>query len=98
METLVTDFTAPTNSNTEAVALSTTAAQSAAFAADVSTVMFISDAATFIKAGTDPTAVNTGTDMMVPANTLLRIRVVPGHKLSMILGSGTGTARITPIV
>lgn len=79
----------------EKFSTSTTAASSAAY--DSPGLMFITDAASYVRAGASPTALATGVDQYVPANLLIRIYPwIPGNKLSVIALTGTGVAYIQP--
>ena len=79
------------------VAISTTSAQSTAIAAMEAYIYSTVD--TFMRQGSNPTAVNDGTDRFIPANVLLRLAgLVPGNKLAFKTVSGTGLVYITPEV
>jgi hypothetical protein len=75
------------------VSMSTANAKSAVIDAEYCTVALTVDA--FLRAGADPTAVSNGTDQFLPAG-IYRVSITRGHKLAFILGTGTGTAYITP--
>jgi hypothetical protein len=81
------------------LAISTTSAQSAAFAFDAALagyVLITVDANCFVRQGTDPTALSNGTDQILLANQTYRCWVNSGNKLAFITASGTGTAYMTP--
>jgi hypothetical protein len=77
------------------VATSTTSAQSAAVGS--TTVDVVVDALTFVRRGSNPTALSDGTDQVLIPNKLYRM---VGHlatdKFAFIVPSGTGNAYITP--
>ena len=74
-----------------------TSAQSTAI--DAEFVMVYSTVDCFVRAGANPTALATGVDQFIPANTLLRLdginRAATGSKLAFISASA-GTVYITP--
>lgn len=77
----------------QTVAMSTTSAQSTAITADL--VVVAVDAACFVRAGANPTAVSDGTDHYLPIGAW-RIPFISGQKLAFKMASGTGNAYITP--
>lgn len=92
-----TSITITTGGDSQAVAISTTSAQSAVIAADSATLYATTDC--FVRRGSNPTAVADGTDQFVPANTLLRINGLTNDNLSKLAfktATGTGTVYITP--
>jgi hypothetical protein len=85
---------AHTGGRSQSVAISTVSAQSAAMTAD--TCVLYSSAECFVRQGSNPTAVSNGTDLHIPANTLIRLSIIPGNKLAFITATGTGTVYLTP--
>lgn len=89
----------------QAVAISTTSAQSTAFTAasanpgtnEVYLVVFAT-VECFFRQGADPTALDTGVDQFLPANTWARLNVPVGNKLAFKTAVGSGTVYITPRV
>ena len=79
---------------TNAVAISTTSAQSAAITEEK--VLVYSTVFCFARQGTNPTALSNGTDQPIPAETLIRVPVTSGNKLAFITATGSGTVYITP--
>lgn len=81
----------------ETVSVSTTSAQSSAFytnAAGYVNIFATHDC--FMRMGTNPTAVSTGADQFIPANSLFRVGPIPaGHKLAFVVSSGNSTVYIT---
>ena len=77
-----------------AVAISSTSAQSAAIATGCAVVYLTVDA--FARSGSDPTALATGVDQIIPAATLLRLTCKPGHKFAFKTSGAAGTAYVTP--
>lgn len=85
------------------VALSTTSAQSTAITAPSGhpagtpvPVLVLCDVPAFVRRGSNPAALNDGTDQILAAGTHYRVSVMSGEKLAFILASGTGNAYITP--
>ena len=79
----------------QAVAISSTSAQSAAMNSPVALVYATVDC--FARRGSNPTALSDGTDQFIPANTLLRISGIErGDKLAFKTTSASGTVYITP--
>jgi hypothetical protein len=84
------------------LAISGTSAQSAVLFADnqyvdgPQNVVLYSTTDCFIRKGANPTALSNGTDMIVPAQTLLRTQVMPGERIAAITASATGTLYIMP--
>lgn len=76
------------------VSMSTTSAQTAASETG-SGVLYVS-ADCFVRSGADPTAVSTGADQFLVGGQQYRVQFHPGHKLALIMASGTGTAYFTP--
>lgn len=73
---------------------STTSGQSAALVGPSAVVYSTVDC--FIRRGSNPTATNDGTDLFVPANTLLRIEgYAVGEKLAVKNATASGTFYIT---
>jgi hypothetical protein len=86
---------AHTGGRSQVVAISTVNARSSAMAAD--TCVLYSTVECFVRQGaSNPTAVANGTDLHIPANTLLRLSIIPGYQLAFITASGTGTVYLTP--
>lgn len=86
---------ATSGGQSESVALSGTSAQSSAILSDRCTVFVTVDC--FIRHGSNPTALSTGVDDIIPAGNKVRISgIIPGNKLAFITGGATGTAYITP--
>ena len=83
-----------TGGQTNAVAISTTSAQSAAITEEK--VLVYSTVFCFARQGTNPTALSNGTDQPIPAETLIRVPVTSGNKLAFITATGSGTVYITP--
>lgn len=79
----------------QAVSISTTSAQSSAFTND-DCVLVTTTAATFVRGGTDPTALSDGTDLYLLPDVAYRLRIQKGWKLAFKTPSGTGTAYISP--
>lgn len=76
------------------VAVSAASAQSTTLTCK--SLVLYSTVSGFMRQGTNPTAVASGADQYVPANTLLRYAgITPGNKLAFI-GTGAGTLYITP--
>lgn len=78
----------------QAVAISTSSAQSAAISGKQAIVTCTT--AAFVRRGSNPTALSNGTDMYLPAGTTFRLAINPGDKLAFITPTGAGTAYITP--
>ena len=78
----------------ETVSMSTTSAQSSVITSGH--VVLSVDTACYIRQGSSPTAVSTGADQYILADTMYRVKVKSGNKIAFILGTGTGTAYITP--
>ena len=79
--------------NTQKITVGTTHAQTAVLTSPY--VVFSADVDCFVLQGQNPTALADGTCHPLPANTLLRLKVTPGNKLSLVAASA-GTAYITP--
>ena len=54
------------------------------------------DATGFVRKGAAPTALNTGVDQIILANTPTRVQLKVGEQLAVVLASGTGNAYWTP--
>ncbi len=78
----------------QAVSISSTSAQSAAMSGD--NAVLYSTVDTFVRAGTNPTALSDGTDQFIPAGVLVRVRFDAGSKLAFKTSSASGTVYITP--
>ncbi len=78
----------------QAVALSTTSAQTAVL--NCNYVLVELTAAGFYRQGANPTALSDGTDQYLAANVKYRVNITPGNKLAFKLATGTGTAYVTP--
>lgn len=79
----------------EAVAVSTTSAESAAITSG--RVVLYSSVECFFRQGSNPTALATGVDQILPASTMLRVvDIESGNKLAFKTASGTGTVYIAP--
>lgn len=78
----------------QALAISSTSAQSAAIASNY--VIVTLTTAAFVRQGANPTAVADGTDIYLLADMTYRLNVQPGNKLAFRTASATGTAYITP--
>lgn len=81
------------------LAISTTSAQSAAFAfpaAPAGYVLITVDVNCFVRQGTNPTALSDGTDQILLANNTYRAFVNNGNKLAFKTASGTGNVYMTP--
>lgn len=76
------------------VAVSGTSAQSAAITSG--RVVLYSTVDVFLRQGSNPTALATGVDQLVPANTLIRlVDIENGNKIAFI-ASSSGTVYISP--
>ena len=89
-------FAVDAGGTSAAVAISSTSAQSAAIASGMATICLT--VAAFVRSGANPTALADGTDRYVPAGTLLRVNIPPGHKLAFKTSAASGTAYVTPEV
>ena len=78
----------------QAVAISTSSAQSAAISGNQAIVHCT--VAAFVRRGANPTALSNGTDLYLPAGVTFRLSINRGEKLALITPSGSGTAYITP--
>lgn len=94
-EVKIVNLTVNNGGTSEKFSTSTTSAQSAIY--DNQSLLFITDAACYIRAGANPTALATGVDQYIPANQYVRIAPwVPGNRLAVIALTGTGVAYVTP--
>jgi hypothetical protein len=78
----------------QAVAISTTSAQSTPIIDETALVTLTTSA--FVRKGTNPTAVSTGADIYLMADVTYRLAVARGERLAFITTGGSGTAYITP--
>lgn len=78
----------------QALAISSTSAQSAVINADY--VLVTLTAAGFVRQGSNPTATSDGTDIYLLADVTYRLNVKKGNKLALRTSGLTGTAYITP--
>lgn len=79
----------------EAIAVSGTSAQSSAITAK--RVVLYSTTDVFFRQGSNPTALATGVDQLLPALTMLRVvDIENGNKLAFKTTSATGTVYIAP--
>ena len=84
-----------TGATCEAIAISTTSAQSSAITSG--RVVLYSSVECFFRQGSNPTALSTGVDQILPASTMLRVvDIESGNKLAFKTASGTGTVYIAP--
>lgn len=84
-----------TGGTCESVAVSTTSAQSSAIKSG--RVVLYSSVECFFRQGSNPTALATGVDQILPASTMLRVvDIETGSKLAFKTASGTGTVYIAP--
>lgn len=77
------------------IAISTTAAQSAAITASIIELTPTVDC--YVRTGTSPTAVNTGVDHFLLGGTTQFFRFNSGEKISIIADSGAGVIHISPV-
>lgn len=99
MQSLSLSFTAPESASSSKIAVSSTAAQSAQFIGSATgSVLVISPTVdTYIRWGSNPTAVNDGTDMKLFGNNSYRVQIGGTGKMSFICDSGvSGYVFITP--
>ena len=78
----------------QALAISSTSAQSAVIKTDE--ILATSTVDVFVRQGANPTAVSDGTDIFLLANTSYRLAVKPGNKLAFKTSSASGTVYLTP--
>ena len=84
-----------TGGQSSAVSVSGTSAQSAAITTGRAVLYSTTDV--FFRQGADPTAVATGADQILPANSLMRlVDITNGNKLAFKTAGTTGTVYITP--
>ena len=78
-----------------AVSVSGTSAQSAAI--NSGRVVLYATTEVFFRQGSNPTALATGVDQILPAYTLMRVAdITSGNKLAFKTSGSTGTVYITP--
>ena len=78
------------------IAVSTVSAQSTAFS-DNTTVYMHNTVGVYVRQGTDPTALNTGVDLFVPAGTWRLTGIIDENKLAFICKAGeSGSVHLTP--
>lgn len=95
----VCDLKSASAANSQQISASTTSSQSAAVAQNISglvSVRLIATSPVFIRSGDNPTAVSTGADVYVPANTPVRFQMLGAQRVAAITPSGTATVYITP--
>lgn len=79
----------------QTVAVSSTSAQSTALKAKRAVLYSTVDV--FFRQGSNPTALATGVDQFLPANTLLRVcDIADGNKLAFKTSGASGTVYISP--
>jgi hypothetical protein len=78
----------------QAVAISSTSAQSTALDAEYAVVTLTT--AGFVRQGANPTATSDGTDIFLLADVTYRLNIKRGNKLAIRTSGLTGTAYITP--
>lgn len=81
--------------STQEVDYTDTAAQSSAIGSGIHHVRLAATTACHYAIGTNPTA--TDADTYLPANTIEKIRINPGEKISFIRTSASGSAFITSL-
>lgn len=83
-----------TGARSQALAISSTSAQSAVINADYCLVTLTTSA--FVRQGSNPTATSDGTDIFLLADVTYRLNIPRGVKLAFKTSSASGTAYITP--
>lgn len=94
----------PTAGTSEKVTLAAGSVQMASAAAAVTSekgqpikYLVTPDTSVFVAKGTNPTAVNTGADLILIANNSYRVELMDGEKLAFIPVTGTtGNVYVTP--
>lgn len=79
------------------IAVTAASAQSAAFGARTSAVMLFADTDCFVVLGDNPTALDDGTHMLLPANETRLLKVKGGEKLAAIRRSADGPLFVTEL-
>ena len=85
----------PAGGSCQKVSTSTVSAQSAVI--NSGRVEITPSVDTYVRAGLNPTALNTGVDHLLLGGFTHSFYFTPGEKLAFILASGTGTVHISPV-
>lgn len=98
MHTYSLSITADAGARSERVTLSGVSAQSAVYGTSPSGahLLVTPDTNCFMRCDANPTAVATGVDMILLANTTYRVQIGMGVKLAFITSGAAGNVYITP--
>jgi hypothetical protein len=94
MTTLDLSIVVDEGNRSQALAISSTSAQSAVINSDFAVVTLTTPA--FVRQGANPTATADGTDIYLLAEVAYRLNVTRGNRLAFRTAGLTGTAHITP--
>lgn len=84
-----------TGGTSQKIAVSSTSAQSAAFS-DHTTCFLVNDVGVYLRQGSNPTALNDGTDVYLPAGSWRLVDIIDENKLAFICAAGvTGNVWLT---